>query len=77
MEILFTVAGTLLVLGAILGLKFSYQAWRLLQVNTEVLNEASQIIDAFVRQNKMAMQMMQGEGDEEESEDPGFGVNQD
>lgn len=72
MVVLFTIAGTLLVLAGFLGLKFCYQAWRHLQASTEVLCEASQIIDAFIQQNKQAMAMMQGE----EDEDGNFGVNQ-
>lgn len=73
MTILFSIAGTLLILAGLLALKFCYKMYQNLNANTEVIIEAGQIIDAFIQQNRQAMAMMQGEEPEEEGS---FGVNQ-
>lgn len=72
MVILLTIAGTLLSLAGCFGLYLSINAWRLIQVNIQALNESSEYLAALAQQQAMALRMS---GASEEDEEATFGIN--
>lgn len=73
MVILLTIAGTLLTIAGLFGLKLCYIMYKNLLMNTQVVQECHEIVEAFYQQQQQAMQMM---GMEPEEENASFGLNQ-
>jgi len=73
MVILLTIAGTLLTLSGLILLKLCYTMYHNLKINSQIVENCHEILEAFYQQQEKAMRMM---GQEPEEEGEGFGLNQ-